>query len=248
MCGITTDIAMPPRTGEIVMGVATAAVATVLYVMRRGAADAWSSSALGHALGVVGLVMMLWAGFGYSARKRRTRGDGPVTSVPMSYAMLLHMVAGLLGPYLVLLHSGLVFRGLAGVLTLVMVLMVASGVAGRALMTVVPRGVVVGDPIRAAMLDADLARHEAALADLDRETGTDVASVAARRDAIKRDLAAARHAHALVQQQFSQPAAAARWRRVLSGWWWLHVPVSAALWILAGAHVVGTMYYALGSR
>jgi hypothetical protein len=43
----------------------------------------------------------------------------------------LHVFAGLVGPYLVLLHTSFRFRGLAGVLTLAMLFVVGSGLVGR---------------------------------------------------------------------------------------------------------------------
>jgi hypothetical protein len=231
---------MAARTGEVLMGLSTAVLATLLYAMRRDTTDAWASSALGHGLGIAGMLLMLWAGVGYTQRKHQAQSSG----MAMSTAMLLHMGAGLLGPYLVLLHSGFAFRGLAGALTLVMVLVVASGVVGRAVMTAIPREVTAADPVRMAMLDADLARLETAIADAARTAPDDAAS----REPWRRELLATRHAQELLQQQVQQPRATAAWRRLLSGWWALHVPMSAALWVLAGAHVVGALYYATFSR
>jgi hypothetical protein len=154
--------------------------------------------------------------------------------------MRSHVVAGLVGPYLVILHSGFAFRGLAGVLTLLMVIVVASGVVGRAIMSAVPVRVGLVDPVRAAMLDAELARLETMEAELSRESAAD----AVRMDALQREMVATRHEQELLRTQWRQRGAGKTMRCLLSIWWYLHVPVSAALWVLASAHVVAALYYA----
>ena len=93
-------------------------------------------STLGHALGVAGLALMLFAQLGYSWRKRPPRsGPGPVRTW-----LAAHVWAGLLGPLLVLLHGGFRFRGLAGAVTLLVLVVAASGVAGRVMYAETPRG------------------------------------------------------------------------------------------------------------
>jgi hypothetical protein len=49
-----------------------------------------------------------------------------------------HIFTGLVGPYLVLLHTAWTFNGLAGVLTLLTMVIVVSGVIGRYIYTSVP--------------------------------------------------------------------------------------------------------------
>ena len=49
------------------------------------------------------------------------------------------MVTGLVGPYMVLLHTAMRFNGLAGLTMLLTVVVVASGLVGRYLYTRVPR-------------------------------------------------------------------------------------------------------------
>ena len=156
----------------------------------------------------------------------------------MHAAMQLHIVAGLLGPYLVILHSGLAFHGLAGVLTLLMVLVVASGVVGRAVVAALPAHVELADPVRAALLDAELARLETRQAELAREGGD-----ATARDAVRREIASVRHEQELRRAEWMQVGGAAVARRAVSVWWLLHVPVSAALWVLALVHIVATLYF-----
>jgi hypothetical protein len=86
---------------------------------------------------------------------------------------------GLVGPYLVLLHSAFRFRGLAGVLSLVTLVVVLSGIAGRYWYT-------------------------------------------------------------------ASAAGSPNPRKAL--WYVLHVPLSAAIAVLAVLHVIGVLYYAAGLR
>lgn len=226
---------MRRNTAELVGALSAALLATFAYLIWREAGARWAGTWPGHLLGIVGLAMMLWAGFGYSWRKRHpASGD-----VAMQVAMQTHIVAGLVGPYLVILHSGMAFRGLAGVLTLVMVIVVASGLVGRAIYTAVPRNVAAADPVRAAMLDAELAKLEIEHAELLRQGDPDPAA----RERLRRAMTALHHEEELLRSEWRQVGGAMTWRRIFSIWWFLHVPVSAALWVLAGAHVAASLYY-----
>ena len=51
------------------------------------------------------------------------------------------MVTGLVGPYMVLLHTAMHFQGLAGLAMLLTVVVAVSGLVGRYLYTRVPRAV-----------------------------------------------------------------------------------------------------------
>jgi hypothetical protein len=57
----------------------------------------------------------------------------------MSDWLSFHIYTGIVGPYLVILHSSWKFHGLAGVLTLMTVMVVASGFIGRYIYTSMPR-------------------------------------------------------------------------------------------------------------
>jgi len=57
----------------------------------------------------------------------------------MSSWLQFHIFTGLVGPYLVLLHSSWKFNGLAGIVMLMTVIVVASGFFGRYIYTAVPR-------------------------------------------------------------------------------------------------------------
>lgn len=231
---------MTPSIADALAGVFVALLATGVYAVERNAGARWAGTLPGHALGVLGAALMLVAAIAYTRRKRVA---GPA-STDMRAAMRLHVVAGLLGPYLVVLHSGFAFGGLAGALSLVMLLVVASGVVGRALFTLVPRTVATADPVRAAMLDAEFARLEIRLADLLREGAPDPAE----HERIRREMVVLQHQQEVLRRDWSAADGGALWRRALSGWWYLHVPASAALWVLAVVHVVAALWYSTFSR
>lgn len=94
-----------------------------------------ASDLFGHGLGIFGFVLMLMTEMLYSIRKR-------VRSVRfgrMSRWLQFHIFTGLVGPYMVLLHTSWKFNGLAGVTTLLTVVIVISGFVGRYIYTRIPR-------------------------------------------------------------------------------------------------------------
>ncbi len=94
------------------------------------------SSLLGHMLGVLGFILMLMTETLYSLRKRNRRAAhwGKADSW-----LRFHIFTGIVGPYMVLLHTAWKFNGLAGTVTLLMIVIVASGFFGRYIYTLLPR-------------------------------------------------------------------------------------------------------------
>lgn len=89
----------------------------------------------GHALGIMGALLMLMTEFLYSARKRwRIFRFGQVR-----HWLSFHIFTGIVGPALVIMHTGFDFRGLAGFTMFLTILVVASGFVGRYIYTSVPR-------------------------------------------------------------------------------------------------------------
>ncbi len=89
----------------------------------------------GHSLGIVGFILMLMTETLYSLRKRsRSARWGR-----MSDWLQFHIFTGLVGPFMVLLHTSWKFNGLAGVTTLFTVVIVISGFVGRYIFTRIPR-------------------------------------------------------------------------------------------------------------
>ena len=170
---------------------------------------------LGHSLGIVGFVMMLMTETLYSFRKRamrRPRGS-------MRSWLRFHIFTGIVGPYLVVLHAAWTFNGLAGALTAMTVVVVASGFVGRYIYTAVPRtadGVVIEAQELQVLLDA------------------------ARQEVVRPSPEAARRLRELERQM-----AALRWaRRMLATWHAIHIPLGMALFVTAFAHIGAAVYYA----
>lgn len=179
---MTDGTAAARRPVELWWALGAIALVSAVYVpVARGGPPA-PSGLFGHSLGILGFLLMLFAETGYTWRKNvRREGFGP-----MRHWLRAHVFTGLVGPYLVLLHTAFEFRGLAGVTALLVAVVVASGLVGRFAYTAAPRP--------ASPPSADGA-----------------------------------------------PGGA---RRALSWWYVLHVPVAAAMFVLALVHVVAALYYA----
>jgi len=94
-----------------------------------------ASELFGHAIGIFGFILMLMTEVLYSLRKRtRSASWGKMASW-----LQFHIFTGLVGPYMVLLHTSWKFNGLAGVTTLFTLIIVVSGFIGRYIYTRIPR-------------------------------------------------------------------------------------------------------------
>ena len=124
------------RHAEIWSTLIAVVVVTALYAVAYLQAGAFpiASGLIGHGIGIAGFVLMLMTEVLYTIRKRLA--DARWGS--MASWLQFHIVTGLVGPYMVLLHTAMRFQGLAGVLTLLTVVVVASGLVGRYLYTAVP--------------------------------------------------------------------------------------------------------------
>lgn len=94
-----------------------------------------ASELFGHGLGILGFILMLMTETLYSLRKR----SRSVRWGRMSSWLQMHIFMGLVGPYMVLLHTSWKFNGLAGVTTLLTIVIVISGFVGRYIFTRIPR-------------------------------------------------------------------------------------------------------------
>jgi len=182
---------------------------------------------LGHSLGVLGFLLMLATETLYSLRKRAIRRPWG----RMRDWLRFHIFTGIVGPYLVLLHSAWEFRGLAGVVTLLTVIVVLSGFTGRYIYTAVPRtadGIVLEvEAIQAEIAGLNAELEAAAPAEMDRQ------QLAQRSDAERR--------RRRLERQIGSLASA---RRMLSLWHTVHIPLGMALFVAAIVHAAGALYYA----
>ncbi len=108
------------------------AVGYVLYMRFRSPSP---SDPIGHALGIVGTLLMIATETLYTIRKRTNwiqRGQ-------LRHWLSAHIFMGIVGPTMVLMHTAWKFEGLAGLTMLLTVVVVASGFFGRYIYTSVPR-------------------------------------------------------------------------------------------------------------
>jgi len=106
-----------------------------LFIMSQNNGVPAASGVFGHGLGILGFILMLMTEVLYSWRKRsRSARWGR-----MSNWLRLHIFTGLVGPYMVLIHSSWKFNGLAGIVMLLTVIIVLSGIVGRYIYTAIPR-------------------------------------------------------------------------------------------------------------
>ena len=122
---------------ELAIALAAIVAVTALYGVAYSRASTFpiASSLVGHGIGIAGFILMLMTATLYSLRKLRTDARWGSTAGWLKF----HMVTGLVGPYMVLLHTAMKFNGLAGLTMLLTVVVVISGLVGRYLYTRVPR-------------------------------------------------------------------------------------------------------------
>jgi hypothetical protein len=144
------------RSKEIWWALLAMVVITVFYalVLNSYQEVPAASSFFGHMIGVIGFILMLMTETLYSFRKRSRKGRWG----KMSSWLQFHIFTGLVGPFMVLLHTSWKFNGLAGVTTLLTIMIVISGFTGRYIYTRIPRSlegvelVTVGNQAQATVL------------------------------------------------------------------------------------------------
>jgi hypothetical protein len=190
----------------------------------------------------------------------------------MSHWLKFHIFTGIVGPYMVFLHTSFKFQGLAGVTLLLTGMVVASGFFGRYIYTAVPRtddGAIVERAELVRQLEAaEAALHRARAAASQRPLRPEPAFAAGSLLLLTRFLAETRDAlrawgrrralgaqaravqarlDALIQRRNRlerQLRLLAAARRLMSIWHTLHVPLGLVMFSVAIIHVGAAMYYA----
>lgn len=254
---------------ELISALVAIALITILYVLLTRDGVPRPGSLAGHGLGIVGFSLMLATETLYTLRKRVPRFNyGPTGAW-----LRVHIFTGIVGPYLVLLHSAGKFHGLAGGLTLVMILVVLSGFVGRYIYTAAPRtldGVEVGVielqrqiAVTRRRLQAVGGRlGQAARLILDAEIAAQGWIVILARPYLRwrqrkrvhatlgklsgADRARIEQLEVLLGEYYRlqlQIHSLAATRRLLALWHIFHVPLGGALFTLAFIHVFAALYY-----
>ena len=257
---------MLKRYRELLYALGLIVVATVVYevgIKLMGIRPA-PRGVFGHTFGVVGFILMLMTETLYSLRKRVAGARWGATAKWLRF----HMVTGLVGPYMVLLHPAMAFQGLAGALSVLTLIVVMSGLTGRYIYSAIPRTIEGAElqaaQIERAILDADVALERSAPGASGLQSvavSTDSGGLGAvdgrRQPAVLRGQAGAGGLSAASRQELHEVQALARRRqllqrqleglaaarRALSVWRSLHVPMALVLFVMAFVHVVGALYY-----
>ena len=187
-----------------------------------------ASGFFGHMVGVVGFILMVMTELLYSMRKRsRTARWGK-----MSDWLEFHIFTGLVGPFMVLLHSSWKFHGLAGAVMLMTLVVVVSGFIGRYIYTAVPR-TADGVEVQTGELEAAIEEMNGEVQRMEgeKEGGEGVEE---RLGKLKKD-------RERLQQEVGRLA---RMRQMLAIWHTLHIPLGMALFTAAFIHIGAAIYYA----
>lgn len=259
---------MPRRLPyELIYSLIAIGVTTAIYAAVALGGIPKPSGWIGHGLGIIGFLMMLSTEVLYTLRKR-LRG---FTFGPTNTWLQVHIFTGIVGPYLVLLHSAGKFNGLAGVVMLLTVLMVLSGFIGRYLYTAAPRSLdgteldiqelqkQLADAERQMQTFAEDTRRALAvgskmpaawLAVLGRPLLLWIYQVRLRRAVKKLPVSERVKAYPLIRifvdryRLLLQVHSLAATRRLLALWHLLHVPLGGVLFGLAFVHIGAALYYA----
>ncbi len=216
------------RNREFWYALAAIAATTALYLavyLRAGLLPP-AVHLFGHGIGVLGFILMLMTETLYSFRKQSTSARWG----SMSSWLRFHMFTGMVGSYMVLLHPAMRFQGLAGVVALLTLVVVTSGLIGRYIYTAVPRALD-GTVLQAGDLERQIALAEPIGIAMAEGPGTPPAP---NLEAMERRRQALRHR---LNRLATTRSALATWRAV-------HVPLTLLLFLMAFAHIVGAIYYA----
>jgi len=213
---------------ELILALVAVLAITGLYAGALAVAGVPAASGfLGHSLGVLGFALMLMTETLYSLRKRALRRPWGT----MRSWLQFHIFTGIVGPYLVFLHSAWSFQGLAGALMLMTAVVVVSGFLGRYIYTAVPR-TAEGVIVEVQALQGQLAEAQADVRRLP-EGRADAASA--------KEAQRAQHRLKEIERQLG----AMRWaRRLLATWHTVHIPLGMVLFVTAFVHAGAALYYA----
>lgn len=218
-----------------------------------------ASDLFGHSLGILGFVLMLMTETLYTLRKRsRSARWGRMASW-----LQFHIFTGLVGPFLVLLHTSWKFNGLAGLVTLFTLIIVISGFIGRYIYTAVPRtadGIVVeADYIQAQIYEAQeqIDRWMADQPELNRSFRIQMGERLSFWDRLRwwwqkmglnpQQRAQVYQLQLLIQHRWilrRQLSRLAWARRLLALWHTVHIPIGIVLFTAAFIHIGAAIYYA----
>ena len=251
-----------PQNELVLSFLAIAGITAVYFLIVLVVGVPRASGLFGHSLGVFGFLLMLATETLYTLRKRAgSRGWGRTSDW-----LKFHIFTGLVGPYLVFLHTAWDFGGMAGITLLLTAIVVLSGFVGRYIYTFLPRsaeGVVLEESeirarIRAA--EQELQEHGSQATGPDfaqRQVRSTVGLAASPFGASSGGLARfkppaeARARQAEIDKLYRrkrrlerQIKSLATARRLFALWHTLHIPLGIAMFAMAFIHIGAALYYA----
>lgn len=140
---------------ELIAALVSVLLLTAAYAVAARSSLLRASSPLNHGIGILGFILMIATETLYSWRKTRRGGRWGRTQNWLT----AHIYTGIVGPYMVLLHTGYRFAGLAGLSFWMTVAVVCSGFIGRYLYTAIPR-TPAGDELDRSQLQAAIREAE----------------------------------------------------------------------------------------
>ena len=205
---------------------------TYIFVVLQLKAIPAARSLFGHVIGILGFILMIMTETLYSLRKRSLNARWGRLSSWLGF----HIFTGLVGPYMVLLHTSWKFNGLAGVLMLATIVVVFSGFIGRYIYTAIPRTV-----DGAEMESVEIRRL---IAELERKIRTLQASHGESQAATKANVKQLNRLIKKKKKLNRQTASLATARRLLSLWHAIHIPIGLLVFSAAFFHIIAAIYYA----
>lgn len=240
-----------------------------VYVAYDILAEPRGSHPFGHWLGIIGTLLMVMTETLYSLRKRTRllNWAGPVRRW-----LSIHIITGLVGPFLVLMHTGLQFRGLAGVTFGLTVVVVGSGFIGRYLYTALQQQL--GTRAQTfQVLEGETAQVQAYLQQMEADKPDQVRQIATRlqqqmnhnskweqwryRRRLRRELRHLEEKEAVQQRQLThlqrqqmkltrQMDHLGQTRQMFQLWHTIHIPIGVTLFVATAVHILAAFYFRAG--
>jgi hypothetical protein len=222
------------RTREFPLAIIAIVIVTTIYVFGVVQLKAIppARGLFGHLIGVIGFLLMLMTETFYSLRKRSLIARWGKLSSWLEF----HIFTGIVGPYMVLLHTSWKFNGLAGVLTLMTLIVVASGFVGRYIYTAIPR--------TADGVEMESAEIKRLIAAIEYNIKTVQADQGENQPAAKQNIKRLKQLTRRRQILNRQMASIATARRLLSLWHTIHIPIGMLVFTTAIFHIIAAIYYA----
>ena len=163
---------------ELELSIFVVVVLSGVYIAYEIMAEPRGGHPFGHILGIIGTLLMVGTELLYSFRKRTSLLNW---AGPVRYWLSFHIFTGIVGPFLVLMHTGLAFRGLAGISMALTFLVVGSGFIGRYLYTALPRSLS-GVTTSRQEIEAEIAATRTALAEFEAQKSEQVRQLISQLD------------------------------------------------------------------